>query len=67
MRDIDNENPGERAAGDTAIFELQMAMNGKSALTPDEYRALASVIAAWRKLGARGNDDDDSQDIAGLE
>lgn len=64
MREIDNENPDERVAGDTAWFELQMAMDGKSALTPDEYQALAGVIAAWRKLGVTGNDDDDGQDIA---
>jgi hypothetical protein len=63
MRDIDNENPAERVAGDIALFELQMAMEGKNSLTPDEYQTLAGVIAAWRKLGARGNDEDDGQNF----
>jgi hypothetical protein len=64
MREIDNENPDERVAGDIALFELQMTMEGSNALTPDEQNALAGVIDAWRKLANRGNDDDDGQDVA---
>jgi hypothetical protein len=64
MRDIDNENPGERVAGDTAWFELEMTMQGTNALTLEEVEALAPVIEAWRKLADRGNDDEDGQDFA---
>lgn len=58
------ELAGKRVAGDTAWFELQMAMEGKNALAPDEHQALAGAIEAWRKLADRGNDDDDGQDFA---